>query len=136
QIETGRSATVVARINLEAGAPENATLRLSYQLPDATWQPLYDAPLDSEAGTMSLAQLGQVRQRTGEDWAPGAPPPPTPPPPARPGRRRRARRGRNSTAGSCRWRSRRRRSCAGGRPAPPPRRRRASRRTWRTRTRT
>jgi len=68
QIETGRSATVVARINLEAGAAESATLRLSYQLPDATWQPLYDARLDSEAGTMSLAQLGQVQQRTGEDW--------------------------------------------------------------------
>jgi uncharacterized protein (TIGR02231 family) len=68
QIQTGRSATVVARINLEAGAAENATLRLSYQLPDATWAPLYDARLDSEAGKMSLAQLGQVQQRTGEDW--------------------------------------------------------------------
>ncbi|HZF33650.1 MAG TPA: mucoidy inhibitor MuiA family protein [Candidatus Angelobacter sp.] len=68
QIQTGRSATVVARINLEAGAAESATLRLSYQLPDATWQPLYDARLDSEAGKMSLAQLGQVQQRTGEDW--------------------------------------------------------------------
>ncbi len=68
QIQTGRSATVVARINLEAGAAESATLRLSYQLPDATWQPLYDARLDSEAGKVSLAQLGQVRQRTGEDW--------------------------------------------------------------------
>ena len=68
QIQTGRSATVVARINLEAGAAEGATLKLSYQLPDATWQPLYDARLDSEAGKMSLAQLGQVQQRTGEDW--------------------------------------------------------------------
>src|SRR5262249_13029005 len=68
QIQTGRSATVVARINLEAAAAESATLRLSYQLPDATWYPLYDARLDSEAGKMSLAQLGQVQQRTGEDW--------------------------------------------------------------------
>ncbi len=68
QIHTGRSATVVARINLEAAAAESATLRLSYQLPDATWYPLYDARLDSEAGKMSLAQLGQVQQRTGEDW--------------------------------------------------------------------
>jgi len=68
QIQTGRSATVTARINLEAGVAEGATLKLSYQLPDATWQPLYDARLDSEAGKMSLAQLGQVQQRTGEDW--------------------------------------------------------------------
>ncbi len=69
QIHTGRTATVVARINLEAAAAGNATLRLSYQLPDATWYPLYDARLDSEAGRVSLAQLGQVRQRTGEDWS-------------------------------------------------------------------
>jgi uncharacterized protein (TIGR02231 family) len=69
QIQTGQTATVVARINLEAAAAaEGATLRLSYQLPGATWQPLYDARLDSEAGKMSLAQLGQVQQRTGEDW--------------------------------------------------------------------
>lgn len=69
QIQTGQTATVVARINLESAAAETATLRLSYQLPDATWYPLYDARLDSEAGKMSLAQLGQVQQRTGEDWA-------------------------------------------------------------------
>ena len=68
QIHTGRTATVVARINLEAAIAGNATLRLSYQLPEATWQPLYDARLDSEAGSVSLAQLGQVQQRTGEDW--------------------------------------------------------------------
>ncbi|MGH6926675.1 MAG: DUF4139 domain-containing protein, partial [Dongiaceae bacterium] len=68
QIHTGRTATVVARINLEAASAGNATLRLSYQLPEATWQPLYDARLDSEAGSVSLAQLGQVQQRTGEDW--------------------------------------------------------------------
>jgi len=68
QIRTGRTATVEARVNLEAATAGSATLRLSYQLPDATWQPLYDARLDSEAGRVSLAQLGQVRQRTGEDW--------------------------------------------------------------------
>ncbi len=69
QIQTGQTATVVARINLEAAAAAaGATLRLSYQLPGATWQPLYDARLDSEAEKMSLAQLGQVQQRTGEDW--------------------------------------------------------------------
>ena len=69
QIHTGRTATVVARINLEAASAGDATLRLSYQLPEATWRPLYDARLDSEAGSVSLAQLGQVQQRTGEDWS-------------------------------------------------------------------
>ncbi len=68
QVQTGRNATMVARINLEAPASASATLRLSYQLPDATWSPLYDARLDSEAGRVDLTQLGQVQQRTGEDW--------------------------------------------------------------------
>jgi uncharacterized protein (TIGR02231 family) len=69
QIHTGRNATVVARINLEANAPATVKLRLSYQLPDAGWRPLYDARLDSEAGHVELAQLGEVQQRTGEDWS-------------------------------------------------------------------
>lgn len=69
QIHTGRTATVVARINLEATAPATVKLRLSYQLPDAGWRPLYDARLDSEAGHVELAQLGEVQQRTGEDWS-------------------------------------------------------------------
>lgn len=69
QVQTGRNATMVARINLEAAAASSATLRLSYQLPDATWSPLYDARLDSEAGNVDLTQLGQVQQRTGEDWS-------------------------------------------------------------------
>jgi uncharacterized protein (TIGR02231 family) len=68
QVRTGRTATMVARINLEAKAAADATLRLTYQLPDATWRPLYDARLDSEAGRIDLVQLGQVQQRTGEDW--------------------------------------------------------------------
>jgi uncharacterized protein (TIGR02231 family) len=69
QIHTGRNATVVARINLEATTPATVKLRLSYQLPDAGWRPLYDARLDSEAGHVELAQLGEVQQRTGEDWS-------------------------------------------------------------------
>ena len=125
QIQTGRSATVVARINLEAGAAENATLRLSYQLPDATWAPLYDARLDSEAGKMSLAQLGQVQQRTGEDWTASPsrsrPPSPRSAPPCR-----------NWTAGSSRSPSPRSTESCGAtrvrRRRPP----RPSRRTWPT----
>src|SRR4030095_5858559 len=50
-------------------APASVKPRLSYQLPDAGWRPLYDARLDSEAGHVELAQLGEVQQRTGEDWS-------------------------------------------------------------------
>ena len=69
QIQTGQTASMVARINLEAKAPGAVHLRLSYQLPDATWRPIYDARLDSEAGKVGLTEFGEVQQRTGEDWS-------------------------------------------------------------------
>ncbi|MDH3473256.1 MAG: mucoidy inhibitor MuiA family protein [Rhodospirillales bacterium] len=68
QVRTGQRATVTASVNLEADEPGELRLALSYQLPGASWQPLYDARLDSEAGTVGLTQYGQVRQRSGEDW--------------------------------------------------------------------
>src|SRR5207237_9456922 len=67
--QTGQTASMVARINLEAKAPGAVHLRLSYQLPDATWRPIYDARLDSEAGKVGLTEIGEVQQRTGEDWS-------------------------------------------------------------------
>lgn len=69
QVQTGRSATVVARVNVEAEIGAQLTLSLSYQLGDAWWQPLYDARLETETGRLELVQIGQVRQRTGEDWS-------------------------------------------------------------------
>src|SRR5262245_14130413 len=69
QIRTGQTASMVARINLEAKAPGSVHLRLSYQLPNATWRPIYDARLDSEAGKVGLTEIGEVQQRTGEDWS-------------------------------------------------------------------
>jgi uncharacterized protein (TIGR02231 family) len=68
QVRTGQRATVTASVNLEVGQPGELRLALSYQLPGASWHPLYDARLDSEAGAVGLTQFGQVRQRTGEDW--------------------------------------------------------------------
>lgn len=68
QIRTGLSASIIARVNLDLPAAATVRLALSYQLPGASWRPLYDARLDSEASEISLTQLGEVRQRTGEDW--------------------------------------------------------------------
>ncbi len=69
QVRTGRSATLEARINVAADAPAEARLELVYQLAGASWRPLYDARLDSETGKTQLVQIGEVRQRTGEDWS-------------------------------------------------------------------
>ncbi len=69
QVRTGRTATMIARVNLETDRPTEARLELSYQLPGASWRPLYDARLDSETGRTQLVQIGEVRQGTGEDWS-------------------------------------------------------------------
>lgn len=68
QIHTGQTATVVARINVEAKETANVRLAFSYQMPDAAWRPIYDARLETEKGSVELTQIGEVYQRTGEDW--------------------------------------------------------------------
>ena len=68
KVRTGRTATLVARINLETERPVEARLELTYQLPGASWRPLYDARLDTETGATQLVQIGEVHQGTGEDW--------------------------------------------------------------------
>ncbi|MDH3912341.1 MAG: mucoidy inhibitor MuiA family protein, partial [Rhodospirillales bacterium] len=69
QIRTGRKNSVTAQVNVALSAPTRLRLELSYQLPDASWRPLYDARLDSETAKVGLTQIGEVRQRTGEDWS-------------------------------------------------------------------
>jgi uncharacterized protein (TIGR02231 family) len=48
-----------------AGAVE---LAVSYLVPNASWQPVWDARLLPETSTVELSFLGMVSQRTGEDW--------------------------------------------------------------------
>lgn len=69
RVHTGRKASISARINVQTGAPLDATLNLSYQLGGASWRPLYEARLESETGKTELVQIGEVRQGTGEDWS-------------------------------------------------------------------
>ena len=69
KVRTGRTATLVARVNLETERPVAARIELTYQLPGASWRPLYDARLDTETGATQLIQIGEVRQGTGEDWS-------------------------------------------------------------------
>jgi len=69
QIQTGSKSVTQARVNITAQTSGAFTLRLSYQLSGATWEPVYDARLTVEKAKLQIKQYGQVRQRTGEDWS-------------------------------------------------------------------
>ncbi len=69
QIRTGQKASVTAQVNLEQDRAGPQRLELSYQLQGASWRPLYDARLASADQRIGLTQIGEVRQRTGEDWS-------------------------------------------------------------------
>ena len=69
QLRTGQRNTYQVMIPVEASAATKLTINLSYQLPKATWTPLYDARLDTGKGTLELVQYGSVSQNSGEDWS-------------------------------------------------------------------
>lgn len=68
QSATGRKSTKQIRINVESAMDNNAELVLQYQIFGASWQPLYEARLDSKAQKTTLTQFGNISQKTGEDW--------------------------------------------------------------------
>lgn len=69
QLRTGKRSTYEVTIPVEASGDATLTLALSYQVPGATWKPIYDARLKTDESAMTLVQYGAVQQRTGEDWS-------------------------------------------------------------------
>lgn len=59
----------VVSVPVESSGAGRLTLDLSYQVPNASWRPIYDARLDTVSGKLDLVQYGSVRQTTGEDWS-------------------------------------------------------------------
>ena len=61
------------RIDLAAAAATRATLRVTYNVRNARWTPLYDARLDTGAKdrkpTLELVRRAEITQATGEDWS-------------------------------------------------------------------
>ena len=57
-------------VSVDAARAVQGGLKLRYRLAEATWQPIYDARLDtrSQADGLVLVQRAMVRQWTGEDW--------------------------------------------------------------------
>ncbi len=66
---TGQRSSVSVSVPLEAADATTLTLRVTYQVPRATWEPIYDARLDTKTGKLDLTEYAKVRQATGEDWA-------------------------------------------------------------------
>ena len=63
----GRSFKTVT-VRLDAATTGKLDLSLSYTVPGASWTPSYDARVNSNDKTVTLAYHGLVRQNTGEDW--------------------------------------------------------------------
>ncbi len=68
QLRTGQRATYQVTVPFESDRATTLTLRLDYQVPNASWTPLYDARLDTQTEDLNLVLYGAVRQNTGEDW--------------------------------------------------------------------
>ncbi len=69
QLQTGQRNTYVVSLPVETNATATLTVELSYQIPGASWTPLYDARLDTKTGKVELVQYGSVQQTSGEDWS-------------------------------------------------------------------
>lgn len=64
---TGRQAeSVEVAVVIEARADTEAEIELTYHVSGAFWRPLYDLVLDGER--LAVSYLGEITQRTGEDW--------------------------------------------------------------------
>jgi len=61
------------RIELAAAAATKATLRVTYNVRNARWAPLYDARLDTgtkdRKPALELVRRAEITQNTGEDWS-------------------------------------------------------------------
>jgi uncharacterized protein (TIGR02231 family) len=60
------------KVHVEALAPLDADLVVRYQVPGASWRPLYDARLTTgdktNAPSLSLIRRAEIRQNSGEAW--------------------------------------------------------------------
>lgn len=70
QIRTGQKSSFDVTIPVEADSATELVVELSYQVPNATWKPIYDARLQTDGESeLQIVQYGAVRQNTGEDWS-------------------------------------------------------------------
>ncbi|WP_455372142.1 mucoidy inhibitor MuiA family protein [Limibacillus halophilus] len=68
QLSGRQEETLSVTLALESRGSGEAELQLVYQVSSASWRPLYDLRLDSEASELTLVQLAEVTQSSGEAW--------------------------------------------------------------------
>lgn len=69
QIATGETSNRSASLYVKATEPTKLSLTLSYQIPEASWSPVYEAELDSTTGKLQFKTQAAIQQSTGEDWS-------------------------------------------------------------------
>ncbi len=57
-----------AVVSLKAKKAGTYTLKLTYVISGASWDPLYDVRTDMKEGKIELSYYGMVKQTTGEEW--------------------------------------------------------------------
>ncbi len=55
-------------VDLEAANAGGFRLEVSYRVPGASWQPVYEARTDIDSNQVELDAYGMIQQSTGEDW--------------------------------------------------------------------
>lgn len=65
---SGARAEKEVLVAVSAEAMTKAEVSLSYNMQGASWQPAYDARVNTKTGSISLASYGTIRQQTGENW--------------------------------------------------------------------
>ena len=63
----GKQETAIV-VELEAEREGRFALEVSYRVPGATWQPVYEARANGDGTDVELTAYGMIRQNTGEDW--------------------------------------------------------------------
>lgn len=58
----------VNRVSVRLHSPNTAQVRLNYLVNHATWQPQYQARLNTRTGKLDLNLQARIRQQTGEYW--------------------------------------------------------------------
>lgn len=67
-LRTDRRDTLEVVVHYHSPRAGSSSIILEYEIPGASWAPLYEARLDTRSGRLEWLQRAVVRQNTGESW--------------------------------------------------------------------
>ncbi len=68
KVSTQSKQSTEVSVTVEASAAAAATVSVTYSVPNAGWEWIYEARLDTGTKRITLERQGQVKQGSGEDW--------------------------------------------------------------------